>query len=297
VRVSADGKRLLYLEQRTFTHVWSADIDGSNARQLTFDNQNLNVPEFSPDKTRISFDMGSADLLQSSNHVFIMDSDGTNRTQLTAGDAQYFHAAWSPDGRHMTYASKQVNEPMDSAQIYLIELENPETPRLIGKGIGVRWINEEKLLTVTIPNLGHPHTTLYSIHSREPIEASKDSTREYPLRDGRSVVVADYRKGREGWWIETRGAGQGSAPKQILSSACLLTSFLSANLRYIIYAEASGEVWRISIPEGKRERLPDILNGINPGSGDIQMSHDDKQLVFAREQLDSRLVLIENVFR
>ena len=57
------------------------------------------------------------------------------------------------------------------------------------------------------------------------------------------------------------------------------------------------EVWRISLPDGKRERLPDILNGVDPADGEIQMSHDDKQIVFLRGQIDARLVLIDNLFK
>lgn len=182
VKISTDGKRLLYTEQRYINHIWIVNIDGSNARQLTFDNQFLEVPSFSPDKKRISFTMESADVLRPGSHIFIMQSDGANRTQLTTRDAQYYYAQWSPDGKYMTYASKRVEEPLDSSRIYLIEVENPGTPRLVGKGIGVRWINAEKFVTVTPPVLPHPHTTLYSIHSSEPIEVSEDSTNQYPLQ-------------------------------------------------------------------------------------------------------------------
>jgi hypothetical protein len=90
--------------------------------------------------------------------------------------------------------------------------------------------------------------------------------------------------------------GQGTAPRQILSSEYLSPSFVSVSLRYIIYREANEEVWRVSLPDGKRERLPEILKGLDPTWGDIQMSFDDKQLVFLKQRLDSRLVLIENVF-
>jgi TolB protein len=293
VRISADGKRLLYMEQRTINHLWTADIDGSNAQQLTFDNQYLEMPSFSPDKKRISFGMWSSDILRPGGHIFIMQSDGTNRTQLTAGDAQYYFAEWSPDGKYMTYASSRIDESVDSSRIYLIEVENPGTPRLVGKGIGVRWINAEKF--VTIARQPHTHTTLYSVHSSEPIEASEDSTRQFPLPDGKYIAIWDIRKGREGWWLKAAGVGQTTAPKQILSSEYMSSSFVSVSLRYIMYREANGEMWRVSIPEGKRERLPEILNGINP-QGHIQMSFDDKQLVYLKSRVDARLVLIENVF-
>jgi len=240
--------------------------------------------------------MSSADILQVANHIFVMQSDGTDRTQLTTGDAQYFLAEWSPDGKYMTYTSKRIDEPMDSARIFLTEVENPGKPRPVGKGLNVRWINEEEFVTITPYDLPHPHTALYSINRNGPISVSEDSTNEYPLRDGKHIVVRDLRKGREGWWLKTVGTGQSVAPEQILSSKYLFYSYPSISLRYILYRKENGEVWRVSTADGKQERLPDILNGINPRLN-IQMSFDDRQLVFLKGRLDSRLVLIENVFK
>jgi serine/threonine protein kinase len=296
MRISADVKRLLFIEQRTFHTLWTADINGSRAQQLTFDNQYLQAPSFSPDKKQISFDMSSADILQPANHIFIMSSDGTDRVQLTAGDAQYCLAEWSPDGKYMTYSSKRIDEPLDSARIYLIEVENPGTSRPIGKGLDVRWINEEEFVTITPYDLPHPHTALYSIRNSEPIKVSEDSTNEFPLRDGKHLVVRDLRKGREGWWLKTMRPEQSAAPEQILSSKYLFYSYPSISLRYILYQQENGEVWRVSVLDGKKERMPDFLNGINPRLN-IQMSYDDKELVFLKGRLDSRLVLIENVFK
>jgi len=296
VRISGDGKRLLFLERRTIKHLWTVNIDGSSARQLTFDNQFLMFPSFLPDKKRISFDMASSDILQAVNHIFIMQNDGTNRTQLTTGEALYYNAEWSPDGKYMSYGSIRADEPLDSSRIYLVEVENPGTPRRIGNGIGVRWINEEKFVIVAPHVLSHPRTVLYSVHSLEPITVSADSTNEYPLPDGRHIAVSDSRKGREGWWLKTVETGQDTAPKQILPSEYLFYSIPSVSLRYILFMQPNGEVWRISISQGKRERLPDVLKGINP-QRNIQMSYDDKQLVFLKERLDARLVLIENVFK
>lgn len=224
-----------------------------------------------------------------------MESDGTNRTQLTTGDAQYYHAAWSPDGKYLTYSSKRVEEPIEAFRISLIEVENPGTPRLIGKGLFVNWINAEKFVAVVPVHLPYGHTSLYSIHSNEPIEVSPDSTFYFPLPDGKHIAISDLRKGRGGWWIKDVGAGPGETLGQILSSDYIASSWPGASLRYLLYQEANGEVWRVSLPEGKRERLPDILNGIHPR--DIQLSFDDQQLVFLKQRLDARLVLIENVFK
>jgi len=296
VRISADGKRLLFMEARIITHLWTAGIDGSHARQLTFDNQFLEWPAFLPDQKRISFDMTSSDRLQALNHIYIMKNDGTNRTQVTTGEALYYNADWSPDGKYMSYASSRADEPLDSSRIFLVDMENPQTVKRLCHGIGVRWINKENFVVVNPHALSHPYTALYSIYSTEPITISADSTNEYPLPDGRHIVMSDSRKGREGWWLKTKEAASGTAPVKILPLEYLPYSITSASLRYILYLKSDGEVWRVSIPQGKHEKLPDILNGINPQLN-IDMSFDDRQLVFTKGRPDVRLVLIENVFK
>ena len=108
VRVSADAKRLLFQERRDISHLWSAGLDGTNARQLTFDDQNVLAPMFSPDNSHISFQMGSSDFFRPGSHIFTMQSDGTNRTQMTTGDKWHHFATWSPDGRYMAYGSMKI---------------------------------------------------------------------------------------------------------------------------------------------------------------------------------------------
>jgi Tol biopolymer transport system component/predicted Ser/Thr protein kinase len=294
VRVSADAKRLLFMEQRSISHVWTADLDGSNARELTFDNQSLNMPQFSPDKSQISFDMSSSDVLRPGSHVYVMKSDGTNRTQLTAGDAPHYNATWSPDGKYLTYGSNRLEQPFDSAQVFLVEASNPATPRPVGRGFGAWWISTDKFVTMTLPPQGH--TTLYSVHTNEPIQVGEDSAWQFPVGDGNQVLLMDFRIGREGWWLKSAGEAPGATQKQILSSEYLYDAWPSVSFRYLLYREKNGELWRIRIPEGKRERLPDIFKGQNPGRANIQMSYDDKQVIFLRGRLDARLVLIENVF-
>jgi serine/threonine protein kinase len=294
VRVSADGKRLLYLEQREITHIWTANIDGNNARQLTFDNQALAMPAFSPDKKRISFLMRGGDPLQGSLHVYTMQSDGTNRTQLIPGDAFDYTASWSPDGKYMAYGSFRREERVDSSRVYLIEVSNPANSRVIGKGWWAFWVDAEKF--VVIPWESSTNSILYSVHKSEPIEVSKDSTWRLPLHDGKYVIIRDMRKGNEGWWLETPQSGQGVARKQILSSEYLWSAWPSVSFKYLLYRQPNKEVWRVSIPQEKREKLPEILNGINPYFGSVQMSFDDQQLLYLKYRADARLVLIENVF-
>ena len=294
VRVSADGKRLLFLEKRQMRYLWTARLDGTNARQLTFDDQGLEFPKFSPDNSRISFHSTSSDILQPGSHVFTVQNDGTNRAQITAGDGWHQYATWSPDGKYMAYSSTRIGEPWDSSRVYLIETSNPGTPKFAGRGILPWWIDKERFVIFFPPP--RFHTFLCSIHDLEPIEVSGDSTMYFPFRDGKQTLLWDSRKGREGWWLKSVGAGQGAVPKQILSSEYVWSAWPTVSLRYLLYLQANRELWRISLPGGNREQFPDIFRGQDPFPGDIQLSFDDKEVIYSKGRLDARLILIENPF-
>jgi Tol biopolymer transport system component/predicted Ser/Thr protein kinase len=294
VRVSGDARRLLFLEQRSIAHLWTADIDGHNAKEITFDDQNLISPSYSPDNAQICFQMSSADLLRPGGHIYIMQSDGSNRLQLTAGEGRHSSPAWSPDGKYMLYSSRRIDETMDSSRIYLIEISNPAIPRLVVEGVGALWIDGEKFVCCVAPS--RLHSTVYSIHDSQPLGVSEDTSWAFPLRDGRNSLIWDYRPGRRGWWLSTAGIGPGPERKQILSSDYLFSAWPSYSLRYLLYMKANGEGWRISLPDGKQQRLPGILDGLNPWAGRFQLSYDDKRIVLAKGRFDARLVLIENLF-
>ncbi len=294
VRVAADGRRLLCLEQQQVANIWRTNMQGTNTRQLTSENQSLLMPQFSPDKRNISFMIRGGDPLGGSLHVYTMDSDGTNRNQLILGEGFDYTPTWSPDGKHLAYGSFGKNERVDSSRVYVVEAANPSSPRLIGKGWWAFWPDSGKL--VVIPWLSEKNSILYSLVGREPIAVSPDSTWEFPLRDGRNVLIRDLHKDAEGWWLETRQEGHKTGRTQILSSDYIWSSWPSASFRYLIYRQANGEIWRVSIPDGKRERLPEVLKQINPYFGQIQSSFDDQDFLFLKYQLDSKLVLIENVF-
>ena len=223
-----------------------------------------------------------------------MDSDGSNRTQVTSGDAGCFNAAWSPDGKYIAYGSYRMNEPIDSSRVYIIEASNPGTPKLIGKGINVLWINAEELIASTAP---HRQSIRYALHKSGPLQISQDSTLEYPLHDEKHALVWDYRTGKRGWWVKRTAPGENEPPKLLVAEEYFISSWPSVSLKYLLSRQANVEVWRISLPDGRRERLPDFLNGRNPFYDEVQMSYDDEQLVYLTGQIDAKLVLIDNLFK
>ncbi len=295
VRVSADAKRMLYVQQLKIANVWTAGIDGSGARQLTFDNHPVDNSMFSPDKKHVSFTVFSSDPLLPRTHVFLMEADGTGRTQLTHGDDLYDNATWSPDGRYMTYSSQRPDEPDDSSRVYLADAPNLTAPRLIGRGGRVFWIASDKIVVMS----GFPRvrSTLYSATTGEVIEVAADSTCRFPLPDGAHVLIWDLRSGHEGWWLETVGKGGSGELEQILSGDYCFSARASVSLKFLLYGRPDGQLWRVSLPDGRHERMPAVFDGVNPFFLDVQLSHDDKSVVYGKSRLEGRLVLVENLFK
>jgi Tol biopolymer transport system component len=82
------------------TFIYAYNIAGDKANRLLKTTPNQQSPRFSPDGTRIVFEM----FLTNNPQLFIMNSDGTNSTQLTLqseGSARYPN--WSGDGTRVTY--------------------------------------------------------------------------------------------------------------------------------------------------------------------------------------------------
>jgi len=295
VRVSDNSRRLIFLEGRNVSYIWTADIDGRHEKQVTFENQRQSWPTFSRDGSRIAFELSSDDVLRPGSQIFTTKSDGSDRTQITTGEGWHWSPKWSRDGKYLAFVSHGVDEPSESSRVYITEALNPGMPRLVARGISVGWLDAGRLY-VTEPD--QSRSIVYSVPGLQQIAVTPDSTSvEYPLADGKHTVFHDMRKGREGMWLKDAGEGQSGTFKRILSPADAHGSIqLSSSRRYILYQAPDGELWRMSVPEGRREKLPDLFKGLNPLTS-IRMSPDDKQVVFLKERWDSRIVLIENVFK
>ena len=111
--ISPDGTKIAFSSNREGTsHIYVANIDGSDLTRLTHEGAGDFTPEWSPDGKRIAFTRAGS--------IMVMDSDGRNvqkvkdpKPESTAPpcEAGAFLGGWSPDGKRLTfYAASATTE-------------------------------------------------------------------------------------------------------------------------------------------------------------------------------------------
>ncbi|MGO9843188.1 MAG: protein kinase domain-containing protein [Candidatus Acidiferrales bacterium] len=99
-RLSPDNKRVAYA---TGTGIWTLDLDRKTKTRITFDQQVVQEPSWSPDGKALIF---SALVASGGGNVEIRskaaDGSGAEKPLITEQN-NYHHPAWSPDGKYITY--------------------------------------------------------------------------------------------------------------------------------------------------------------------------------------------------
>ena len=111
VQISPDGRSVLYAvnvmdlgRAKTVSHVWTMDIDGRNARQLTNGEKGENTPGFSPDGKWISY-LNAAD-----GALYAIPAAGGEPKKLLSLSTGISDPVWSRDGKWVAFSSEVYPE-------------------------------------------------------------------------------------------------------------------------------------------------------------------------------------------
>ena len=106
-QISPDGQWVAYTvsavdakADRSKSHIWMVNIDGSNDRQITFSNESENSPRWSPDGRYLSFTSSRPGKARG-NQVWLMDRNGGEAQQLSELKGRLQGHEWSPDSKRL----------------------------------------------------------------------------------------------------------------------------------------------------------------------------------------------------
>lgn len=289
-RISADNKRMIWLQQENIRLIWVCRIDGSSARQITSDDIRTLWATFSPDGSTIAAVVGDVDVPKQQSSLCVMDRNGMNRRTLTAGSEHISFCRWSPDGKWLAYVSRAVNEPEDSDRVCLIQPAGPAGVRMLCRGHLTCWIDDDNLAVV------HDWKTWqYSLTRGRVRQLYQDSTVVFAVRGAKNLLYEDKRNGHGGWWVtSTDSLGKGSAKSRSISLPESPQGWaVTPDLRSVVYQKDWTGIRRLKLTGIAEEQIGSIQE---PGMRILDVSKDGKFILWLKYAYRSKLSMIENPF-
>ncbi len=113
--VSPDGEHIAF---SWMGEIWTAKVDGTDARRLTNNDARDSQPLFSPDGTRLAFVSDRT----GSRQIFVMSSDGDAPQQVTYHSEGYSLEDWFPDGKALLATGSRDHYHRNSTRLLKVHL-------------------------------------------------------------------------------------------------------------------------------------------------------------------------------
>ncbi len=285
MKISSDGKKLLYYQNQDIGHVWISDLEGRNPKQVTSDDRQAITPALSPDGNSIAVSLLTGDVLNSVLELYLMKRDGSSRQQLTRSNLSAGFPIWSPDGKRLAFSVSQsgYGSSFASGKTFILDMANPGKPVEVGHGSPFWWPDQNQLFVRDSAG-----TWRYSLNGSGKKEIVNDSLKAIPLPGNRYLLGFSDRPGSEGAWLFA--VDMKKTARRLFKGAFQV----APNGKFLLYVKSPGELWKISLPDGKQERLPRNFPGLVRW---FSISQDGKEIVYVEQRQAGKLVMIENLFK
>jgi serine/threonine protein kinase len=299
IRSSADGNTVLYYQQQRIGKIWIGDLKSRVGTQVTFDDRGIEEASIDPGGSTLAFTMNAKDdEMTPGNELFLMDRHGANRQQVTNGKHTLGNARWSPDGKRIAFIERQLNESPDSAQLVILDLSAPNTPRRLLRGLaGFQWVDDKTILTRMQAST---RSSLFNIATEALVPFYEDSTNAMPVDGGRLIFFGDSRNAKAGPFV--RSAEYSTSPDKFPARRFLSDEILSSIVwagpvdQYLYFRDRINRFYRKSFTTGSTEDLSGNYSGLDLLSS-VTVSTNNNEFVYVPHQNNGKLILIENLFR
>ncbi|MCB1025340.1 MAG: PD40 domain-containing protein, partial [Acidobacteria bacterium] len=196
------GDRILFtVVTSKGSNIWSANLDGSNSRQLTFDSFTDFFPKISPDGRRIIFISSR----NGKNDLWSMKIDGTDLVQITDTPEQESFPSFGPDGDTIVYQRADMN---NDVTVWKLGLNSRSSVQLSKDPVRRPVISEDGKFVAGVYGFGDEKecdsVAVYSIDGGKPLkildlpQVVKSIFRWSD--DGNGLIYIDNRNGADNLW-------------------------------------------------------------------------------------------------
>ena len=289
LRVSADGRTLLYLVKQPLARISWWNVETGERGIVTREDQPFSSPRPSPDGQRILVSVNDPDAVTATISLVIMNRDGSGQRMLVPASDDPRGYAWSPEGNRIAWGTVSRTSP-DSAVIYIVDLASGETSTPFsvatrGPLTGVRWWRGDTLVVSD-----RTESFRCSISQRRVVERFRDSMLVISARTPGWIVFNDIGATPRGIYVQPIGGGPARfvfRPER--------TQWAGLPERDFVYCwPDSLGFCRLYLPSGRLERVanlpPDVKDDMI-----FYPTRDGRMVLWVEPRVRSKLVLVENL--
>jgi Tol biopolymer transport system component len=215
-----DYKALLkqHLVRPTQLEIWTANVDGTHARQITRMHAASFAPYFTPDGKKILFSSNPRNPRGRQFDIFMINEDGTGLEQITHSGTFDSFPMFSPDGKYLAFSSNRNAKDPHETNVFIAEwiadpakpaetqgandsdpsnrfmsvVQKLSAPEMQGRGVGTEGLAKaEGMVSETFSELGLKPLHLGASTTEKPAFVQKVefvATKTRPATEGKNVV-------------------------------------------------------------------------------------------------------------
>jgi Tol biopolymer transport system component len=292
VSLTADSSALVTVPFQRFSSIWitaTGDPAGRAAEITSNKSDGFDGVAFAPDG-RVVYTSRTG----GSSSIWIANADGTNQKQLTADAHLNITPTVSPDGRYVVFGSNRAGQQ----NIWRMDIDGAN-PKQLTSGQTDRHPNcspDSQLVIYTSHDAGKQRLWRVPIEGGNPVQLT-DYTSAQPVisPDGTQIVCGYFDEQAPRWRIGIVPFAGGQPIKSFdIASWPIRLRWASDGraVTYIVSRAGVSNIWSQPLDDSKPVPLTDFKSN---QIFSFDWSRDGKQLVLARGNLSSDVVLISDV--